>query len=128
VDTTALNTPPRPLSQRSTEDVEVFSGSPPVKAHVDLALIEAYQSNGKGVLAELLAAIREKAGEMGCDAIVITGASERPSGNKSLLDPGSHQMLATCIVYLPPGPGPTAPAVAVPAPVPGGAAMSAPRT
>jgi hypothetical protein len=118
VDTTALNAPPHPLSQRPAEEVEVYSGSPPVKAHVDLALIQADQTNGRGVLTELVAAIRERAGEMGCDAIVITGASERASGNTSLLNPGSHQMLATCIVYVSPGSVPTAPVVTAPAPAP----------
>jgi hypothetical protein len=119
VEATPLNAAPRALSPRPAEQVEVYSSSPPTRTHVDVALIQADQRNGSSAdLAEMVAKIREQAGQMGCDAIVVSGASERPgaAGDAHLLDPGSHLLLATCIAYLEPTPIPAAlpPAVAAP--------------
>jgi hypothetical protein len=118
-ETTPLNAPPHALSPRPPEDVEVYSSSPPAKAHVDLALIQVDQRNGTTAdMAEMVAKVREQAGQMGCDAIFVSGASERAgaSGGAHLLDPGSHLLLATCIAYLEPTPIRAAlrPAVAAP--------------
>jgi hypothetical protein len=121
VNAAALNAPPRPLTPRPADAVEVYSSSPPAKAHVDVAIIQADQINrmSEAELPEMIAKLREKAGEMGCDAIFISGASERAgaSGDAHLFDPGSHLLMATCIEYLEPNPLPVAvPAAAVPLP------------
>jgi hypothetical protein len=127
VQATALNAPPRPLSPRPADAVEVYSSSPPAKAHVDVALIQADQINGMNAeLPEMIAKIREKAGQMGCDAIFISGASERAGagGDAHLIDPGSHLLLATCIAYLEPAPIPVQRTVSVPAPPPSAAPVA----
>jgi hypothetical protein len=53
----------------------------------------------------MVQALAERAGELGCDALFISGTSERPGGVPPdllyLLDPGSHALLGTCIVYVP---------------------------
>lgn len=119
VEATALNAPPRALSPRPAYAVEVYSSSPPAQAHVDVALIQANQINGMNAeLPEMIAKLREKAGQMGCDAIFISGASERAGapGDAHLFDPGSHLLLATCIAYLEPRPIPVALPAAVAAP------------
>ena len=116
-----LNAPPRALSPRPADAVEVYSSSPPAQAHVDVALIQAEQINGMSEpeLPEMIAKLREKAGQMGCDAIFISGVSERAGadGDARLIDPGSHLLMATCIAYLEPKPVPPAlPAAAAPPP------------
>src|SRR5450432_1837126 len=60
VEATALNAPPRTLSPRPADAVEVYSSSPPAKAHIDVALIQADQINGMQVeLPEMIAKLRE---------------------------------------------------------------------
>jgi hypothetical protein len=46
--------------------------------------------------------LREKAGELGCDAVFIKGTSEHvgaDSGDLNFLDHDSKQLQASCIVY-----------------------------
>jgi hypothetical protein len=127
VQATALNAPPRPLNPRPAAAVEVYSSSPPAQAHVDVALIQADQINGMNAeLPEMIAKIREKAGQMGCDAIFISGASERAGagGDAHLIDPGSHLLMATCIAYLEPVPIPVQRAVSVPTSPPSAAPVA----
>ncbi len=117
VDATPLNPAPRALSPRPAEQVEVYASSPPTRPHVDIALIQADQINGSSAdLAAMVAKLREKAGQMGCDALFVSGSSERAGapGDAHLLDPGSHLLLATCVVYVAPGQGPTAVVVNTP--------------
>jgi hypothetical protein len=49
---------------------------------------------------------KKTAGRMGCDAIFISGAAERagvdPGAGLPQVDPGSHLLFATCIVYTEP--------------------------
>jgi hypothetical protein len=128
VEATTLNAPPRALTPRPADAVEVYSSSPPAKPHVDVALIQADQINGSQVeLPEMIAKMREKAGQMGCDAIFISGESERAGapGDAYLFDPGSHQLLATCIAYLEPTPVPAGSAVTAPPQAPSGAPVTA---
>ncbi|HEX3854770.1 MAG TPA: hypothetical protein VHW01_27605 [Polyangiaceae bacterium] len=128
VEATALNAPPRALTPRPADAVEVYSSSPPAKAHLDVALIQADQINGTNAqLPEMVAKLREKAGQMGCDAIFISGASERAGapGDAHLFDPGSHLLLATCVAYLEPTPIPAHSAVTVAPPAPSAAPVTA---
>ena len=128
VEATALNAPPRALSPRPVDAVEVYSSSPPAQAHVDVALIQANQINGMNAeLPEMIAKLREKAAQMGCDAIFISGASERAGapGDAHLFDPGSHLLLATCIAYREPSPIPARSAVTAPPPAANGAPVTA---
>jgi hypothetical protein len=128
---TPLNAPPRALNPRAAETVEVYASSPPSEPHVDVAIIRVDQTVGaphEG-LDTMVAELREKAGQMGCDALFISGASERagvpPGDVLNLLDPGSHLLMATCIAYLAPKPPPLAartpvaasPAAPAPSPV-----------
>ncbi|HMA91733.1 MAG TPA: hypothetical protein VKP30_03560, partial [Polyangiaceae bacterium] len=49
------------------ETVEVFSSGPPARAHADVALLEVeqYDDTFDGGTPEILAKLRQKAGEMG---------------------------------------------------------------
>jgi hypothetical protein len=103
VETTPLNSAPRPLVARPARSVEIYASSPPNRPHVDVALLRADQANYGTDTPRMLQSLAERAGELGCDALFISGASERASitGDFSLLDPGSHILFATCIAYLP---------------------------
>jgi hypothetical protein len=104
VETTPLNTAPRPLAPRAPSSVEVYASSPPTRAHVDVALLRANQPNlGEVDTPRMMLSLVEQAAKMGCDAIFVSGAAQRQGASDDLwiLDPGSRAMLATCIAYLP---------------------------
>lgn len=73
--------------------------------------VEQYDDAFDGGTPEILAKLRQKASEMGCDGVVIGARSERagapPGTGWALIDPGSRTLHATCIVYTAP---PTDPA------------------
>jgi hypothetical protein len=97
---TPLNPAPRLLNPRGFESVEVFSSAPPARAHVDVALLEVEQThdlNQQGTDL-MIQRLRERAGAIGCDAVVIGGMRERGNSTE-LFDSGSTTLHATCIVY-----------------------------
>jgi len=107
VTATALGTAPRPLVPRPPESVRVLASTPPSEPHVDIALLEVEQVEGLNRQGTdyMIQRLREKAGELGCDAIYIKSASEHAGdedGTLALLDPDTHSLLAACIVYTPP--------------------------
>lgn len=91
---------PRPSSR-----VEVFASGPPQRPYRDVALLEAEQTHGLNEQGTplMLERLREQAREIGCDAIVLGGFTERdgaqPGTGWHLLDPGATTLRATCIVY-----------------------------
>lgn len=99
VTATPIHRPPRPLVPRDPSSVLVLSSEPPSEPHVDVALLqvdqyEAYNSRGMG---ELIQRLREKAAEIGCDAVYL-----EHRGGDLLFDPDSRQLLASCVVFTPP--------------------------
>ena len=118
VQATPLNAPTHPLTPRATEAVEVYSSTLPARPHQDVAIIQASESEAQG-LAAMLDKIREKAGQMGCDAIFVTGTGEHvgaPRGTAwALFDASADLLYATCIEWLGP-PAPAAVATTPPAP------------
>lgn len=89
------------MQSRRAEAVELYSSQSPIRQHVDVALLEVTQTedfNEQGTDL-MIRKMRETAGEMGCDAIVIGGRSERGPGKFSS---ASHSMQATCVVYTAP--------------------------
>ena len=117
LETTALNAPPRPLTPRPAETVEVYSSTLPLRPHQDVAIIRA-QSDNYG-LARALEDARKRAGEMGCDAIFITSVSQHPNAPPdaplALLAGNANLLYATCIVWLAPS-GAEVPALAAASP------------
>jgi len=106
VETTRLNAAPRPLVPRPARSVEIYASSPPTRPHVDVALLRASQPNYGIDTPRMVQSLAERAGQLGCDALFISGASERSGarGDMHLLDPGSQHLLATCIAYHPQSP------------------------
>jgi hypothetical protein len=92
---TALNPAPRPLAPRLAADVEVFSSAPPTRPYVDVALLEAEQAKpSRAATAALIAALRKRAAQHGCDAIVVLGLTSRDT--EAFTRKGVY---ATCVVY-----------------------------
>jgi hypothetical protein len=103
VTATPINPPPRPLVPRAPESVQVVASAPPLEPHVDVALLEVTQSEGfnREGMDLMIQRLREKAAELGCDAVFVKGSSAH-EGEDPLLDPDSKQLLASCIVFTPP--------------------------
>ncbi|HET6284965.1 MAG TPA: hypothetical protein VFH73_28670 [Polyangia bacterium] len=97
---TPINPPPRPVSPRGYGSVAVFSSAPPTRSHVDVALIEVEQTHDLNTQGTdlMIQRLRERAGALGCDAVVIGGMRERGRDVHGF-DSGSTTLHATCIVY-----------------------------
>jgi hypothetical protein len=110
VTATAINPAPRPLVPRTPESVQVLASIPPPEPFVDVALLEVEQSEGfnRQGMDFMIQRLREKAAELGCDAVYVKNTSEY-EGDDAWLDPDRSLLLATCIVFTPPGAAPTAP-------------------
>lgn len=109
VSTTQLNAPPRPMSTRTPESVEVYSSTPPTRPHVDVALLQVEDLSGAGTQTpKLVAMLVQQAAERGCDALFISGMSERSPNRHALFDSGSQSVYGTCIAYTTPS-APNAP-------------------
>jgi hypothetical protein len=83
--------------------VQVIASTPPAEPHVDVALLQVEQQEGLNRQGTdyMIQRLREKAAELGCDAVYLENSSEY-DGDDSYLDPDAHQLLATCIVFTPP--------------------------
>ena len=137
--TTPINSAPHPMQPRPAAYVELFTSGAPARPHVDVALIEAEESSGLSVADtnDMLSSLREQGGRMGCDAVVVGGASSRDPGVRDVESwlvedaKGRKGFYGTCIVYTaaPPPPvaaAPSAPSAAPPPPPPVVAAPAAP--
>lgn len=104
---TTLNPSPVPMAPRPAAAVELYTSGAPARPHVDVMLLEAEESSSFSLdkTAEMLGKLRERAGAMGCDAIVIGGMSSRDPGMRDteswLVDhpKGRKGVFGTCIVY-----------------------------
>jgi hypothetical protein len=84
--------PPRMWEARPPESVEILAAGPPRRPYVEVGMLEArpltYQVDSPQFI---LAKLRERAAQLGCDAIVVTG---RIDG--AVVDKGYH---AVCLMY-----------------------------
>jgi hypothetical protein len=85
---TQLNAPLRPLLPRPIAAVETFALKPPARAHTEVGLIQVIRFSNDGDLHEMIASLRARAAEIGCDAILITSIDRR-----------APSIQASCIVY-----------------------------
>ncbi len=100
INATALNPSPVRMTARPAKAVELYTLGAPTRPHVDVALLEAEEGGSFTfeVTAEMLGDLRERAGKMGCDAIVI-GSIRTPDPIQTT---GNYNkgIVGTCIVYL----------------------------
>jgi hypothetical protein len=101
---TMINPAPHPMRPRPPETVELFTSGPPQgRAYVDIAYLEAEQQSDLSVddTADFFSKLRVRAGQMGCDAVVIGGLTNRTT--VAVLSPRDSADLkgitATCIAY-----------------------------
>jgi hypothetical protein len=115
---TPINSAPRPLVPRAPQSVEILVSGPPSEPYVDVALLEVRQDEGLNRQGTdyMIQRLREKAGELGCDAVFIKNRGEHvgtdPDVPFAFGDPDAQTMLASCIVYAAPA-AEADPAVAV---------------
>ena len=88
--TIPINTPPHSMYAHQDGSLDVFASAPPARPHVDVALIHVSRSTS-GPDAQLFAALRARALELGCDALMVTGAF----GHGSL-----EALIGTCAAYV----------------------------
>ena len=111
IHTTPLNASPRPMAPRPIEDVELYTSGPPAAAHVDVALIEVEEASqwSTADTAEVIHDLRQRAAELGCDAVVVGGTAARQARIDELqVDDARHVrrgFWGTCVVYRPGAPG-----------------------
>jgi hypothetical protein len=101
---TPLNRAPRAMSARPPGSVRLYTSGRPVGPYVDVGLLEAQQDSGFSPdgTAEIIAALRVRAAELGCDALIIAGTSSRAGTAESvLLDVNVDRkgVYGTCAVY-----------------------------
>jgi hypothetical protein len=92
VTATPLHHPPRPLVPRDPSSVQVLTGERPSEPHVDVALLQLdqYERHDAHERARLIERLREKAAELGCDAVYLENTAPT---------------LASCVVFTPPHSG-----------------------
>jgi len=98
---TPLVPSPRPLVPRPAASVDVFAGAPPSVAHVHVALLEATQEAGFDRQGPdyMVQRLREKAGELGCDAVLVKRTSQRIGADGDFWEPNPKTLLANGIIY-----------------------------
>jgi len=71
----STNAPPRDLSERSPESVEMYTASVPERPFVEVGLIET-QTAGFFWNQDPFEKLRQTAAEAGCDAVVLLGTND----------------------------------------------------
>jgi hypothetical protein len=83
---TEINSPPHEMSSRPPSRIQVFSSGPPSRPYVDVAVIRVEQTHSLNEQsAELMIRrIREQAGAIGCDAVVLGGITDHNGAQPGL--------------------------------------------
>lgn len=112
VSVSALNPAPRPWGARPVGSVEIYTTALPARPYVEVAALSA-----KGGQADQhVDAMREKAAELGCDALVFTGMARDTTASGYNWQSGAVQTAsattgsaATCVMWAPPPAAPAGP-------------------
>lgn len=99
VQVTPLNPPPYAMNARQPDEVQVFVTRAPEAPYQEIYLIRSDADNSENAMR----AMRERAAELGCDGIVITGNADRVVSTPDARGNASVAMregfLASCIVF-----------------------------
>jgi hypothetical protein len=72
-------TPPHAMTARSPNEVDVFMGGPPKQDYVEVGFFEIEQDNSmSGGTDVMVRKLREKAGSIGCEGIIVGAPADRP--------------------------------------------------
>jgi hypothetical protein len=99
---TRLNDPPRPMTSRPPESVEIFQYARAVRPMTELGVLEVRNA---GDPARALNRLRAEAGRIGCDGLLLIHGDIVVHGQQAFESPPNR---ATCFVYYP-APAPPAP-------------------
>lgn len=93
-----LHRPPHALSPKSPEQVEIFPHKNPSAPYIEVFRLELADDHNHA-RGEVLRQMRAKAGELGCDGLVLDGEDfDEPSEAPHLVTSASRRR-AICIVY-----------------------------
>jgi hypothetical protein len=104
VRTIMINQPPRPMQPRPVEEVQLFTSAPPTRPYIDVAYLEAEQDSewSSDETPVFFTKLRERAANLGCDAVVIGNPTHRDKPGLGMHEDGRNMVTgqtATCVMY-----------------------------
>jgi hypothetical protein len=100
VSTVPLNAAPGPMRARGAEEVHLYTSGRPARNYHEVAMVEAQQESIYSLDGEetVFSKLRRKAGEMGCDGLIVIGPNDAVEGiNRTTSTRRGYR--GTCIVY-----------------------------
>ena len=102
VQVTPLNAPSQAPTPKPASEVEMYLTKVPSRAYEELYMIRSDAGNSE----EALSAMRERAGALGCDALIIAGAADRVVSSPDAVGNSTVSMregfLGSCVVFTAP--------------------------
>jgi hypothetical protein len=80
---------------RRADAVDVFLTSPPERPYAEVGIVEAHEQDDEASTAQLVAALRARAGRAGCDGVVVLGEADEPVRRSATVD----GLRGVCVVY-----------------------------
>jgi hypothetical protein len=105
---TRLNSPPKQVSPRTTDGVELFTSGRPNVPYTEVSLISSQQDSEFSTdgTPEIIHKMREEAAKEGCDALIITMPNDNVVGTTGGGSVGVYGQVntmkgfhGTCVVY-----------------------------
>ncbi len=104
-----LNTSPHQLRPRSALSVEIYSTSVPARPYTEIGLIQGTQSSEYSFhdMPEIIATMRSRAGQIGCDALILNGPNTKSTtsmlgaANGHFHERTLQGYWGTCVAFLP---------------------------
>jgi hypothetical protein len=95
---TPLNPSPRPMTARTPDSVDLFSGDGrPPRPYVEVSELSEDPQTAFGDQAySMVTKMREHAGELGCDGLVVTDVRQEAIGGQN------SRLIGRCIMYTAP--------------------------
>jgi hypothetical protein len=92
---TPLLPPPRPMVRRPAAAVELLVVTPPARPHTNVGLMQEVAGSNRWdeSATEMIGNLRERAGALGCDAVLIMAIDRRIGQHHA------QSVQASCIVY-----------------------------
>lgn len=101
---TPTNAPPRAMTPRPLESVQIFTASKPTRKFVEVGIVTSRPTGSMSLsqTGDVLTGLRMKGAEVGCDAVLVTGTrsdsyGSAVGGNVTVNEKQEFQ--AACLVY-----------------------------
>lgn len=101
---TPTNPSPRPMAARAPMSVHIYTSQPQIP-YIEVGILQSRQSSqlSSDDMPEIVSAMRNEAAKIGCDGVIINGASDKVVSEHVLTDGNSSTTLegfwGTCIMY-----------------------------